>query len=71
MTWACPRRSISNFDWVGHWLKVKNKFDLPSDDFLIRRVSADLGSFTAQLAEWNDMNRLLHAVLIAHCGLDS
>ena len=71
MSWTCPRRSISNLEWVHPWLKVMGKFDLPGEDYLIRRVSTDLMSFTFQPAEWNDMNRLLHAVLISHCGLDS
>ena len=64
MYWVCPRRSVSGVDWIPLWLKCMNLFDLPSSDFMCRRISQDLRTFTNRPADWADMNRVLHAALV-------
>ena len=37
---------------------------MPASDFMRRRISQDMRSFTDRPADWADMNRVLHAALV-------
>ena len=65
MMWVCPRRSVSGLDWMPVWIKVMSRHGFPAADHLLKCMTANFRGFTNRPADWQTMNRALHATLIS------
>jgi hypothetical protein len=62
--WFADRHGFSGSMWAEHWLKNLKEFANPGPDFLMCAPSASLDGFLERPAEYGDMRRSLHVVLM-------
>ena len=64
LKWACLRAGFGKSNWGSEFCAACVEASAPGPDFLLRRPTTDLKSFTDEPAEWKDGNRVMHALLM-------
>ena len=66
--WAASRRGLTMDDWAAPWLEELAKCDLPGPDFIILAPNATLDAWLPRPAEYRDISRALHMLLMLYGG---
>ena len=69
--WHIARRGFSNTDWVEKWMAELREHNLPGKDFLLYAASATMDSWLPRPAEYDDIRRTLHLILVTLCGMST
>ena len=67
--WYISRQGFSGKPWVEAWLAELKLHNLPGKDFLIYAASATMDSWLPRPAEYDDIRRALHLILVTLCGM--
>ena len=69
--WYADRGGFSGNAWATRWLEELNDHGLPGSDFVLLAASSSLDSWINRPAEYADIRRALHLVLMSQCGMSS
>ena len=69
--WYADRGGFSGSPWAMHWIEELNKHGLPGSDFVLLAASSSMDSWIDRPAEYADIRRGLHIILMTQCGMSS
>ena len=67
--WYADRSGFSGTDWATKWLEELGLHGLPGSDFVLLAASSPMDSWLNRPAEYADVRRGLHLILMSQCGM--
>ena len=69
--WYADRGGFSGSCWATQWIEELSKHGLPGSDFVLLACSSSMDSWINRPAEYADVRRGLHIILMSQCGMSS
>ena len=67
--WFCDRRGLNDKGWANSWIVGLNESNLPGPDYILNATSAHMDGWLDRPAEYADLRRSLHLLLMVYFGL--